>query len=219
MERNSLRAPRVYDNATQLGSLLRASNDEIEVARYRPDDLSVRFLKKLTSFDGKCFPAYGGFLSMYEIAMSDFVYVARKTPGFEVVGMALMSRRRAGSYWASGSVAKTERGKGIYPALSYLRIKEGLAMGASTIYLETQNANVEYSVEKALAMLVNDGSINGYSIRRRISKGLYSGVVAGPARLDSSSERINSKYARLERKKGDGFRLTIAIRQPAKTEE
>jgi hypothetical protein len=211
MAKNVTKPPKLHKNAAALSQFLRTPEGEVEITRYKAGRIRGGLLEELVDFDSVCFPGYDRSDSRHEIVASDRVYVVRRTADGEIIGMAAISMEGRTAQWNTSSVAESERGKGIYQTMTYLRIMEGLTKGVRSISVQTQNANVEYGIERVLGRLVELGAIKTYTIGREEIKDFYGCRVAGNAGLDSSSERINLEYAKLDRRNGDAFELTITI--------
>ena len=90
-----------------------------------------------------------------------------------------------------------------------------VSRGIMLVRVDTQNANIEYSIRKILDMVVLEGHIGGYEISRQIEPGRMqnygAGRVAGDAPVKSKSDELNREYGALDVDRGDGFNITIKL--------
>lgn len=119
-----------------------------------------------------------------------------------------------GYYFAAAAVAAESQGEGLYGQMNKMRLAEAIGNGykfTPLIFTRTQNPLVETAIRKELEQYPKNGRYRGFSLERRLVKGVYGQLLTNDLPPRSSDESIQHAYDGLDALNGDAYVLLFHL--------
>lgn len=119
-----------------------------------------------------------------------------------------------GYYFAAAAVSSQAQGEGLYSEMNKKRLAEAIGNGykfTPLVFTRTQNPLVETAIRKELESYPKNGRFRGFTLERRLVKGVYGEMLTGSKPPRSKEPHIQQAYDGLDYSRGDAFVLLFHL--------